>query len=345
MPVTKTTVSRNDDVYECFPDIVRTTSGKLIVIYRESDSHGASDYSHLIMRHSGDEGRSWSERFVLIESYKEDGVLFKYNCPRISQLRDGRLLALCDGYPVPPGERFDRSTSHTFFWYSEDDGQTWSQPVKTPITGIVPDKLLETRDGTWLVAVHVGAPGEQYLHQRVFRSTDQGDSWEGPITVAHQEGLNPCEASLIQLPDGRLVAYMRENSGQGWPGQKSLSADDGQTWDGPYPTHIPACHRPVAGYLPSGRIMVTFRYEMPGIERNRANFLAYSETVASAGEADLEKQGGQLLALDHDRHEKADGGYSGWCVLSDDSVFVVNYIKDDAEMAQIRGYSLREEDF
>jgi len=345
MPICKITVSRNDEVYECFPDLVHTNSGKLIVIYRESDSHGAQDYSHLIMRHSLDDGESWSERFVLIESYQEEGVLFKYNCPRISQLADGRLAALCDGYPVPPGESFDRTTSYSFFWYSEDDGETWSEPVKTPITGIVPDKLFETKDGTWLVAVHVGVAGEEYLHQRVFRSTDQGESWEGPITVVNQEGLNPCEASIIQLPDGMLVCYMRENSGKGWPAPKAFSTDDGQSWDGPYDTVMPGCQRPVAGHLPSGDIMVTFRHRTGGNGPGHNNFWAYKEPVASAAAPDPAEQGGIIMALDHDGHARADTGYSGGCGLDDGTILVVNYIMDDADMAQIRGYYFREEDF
>ncbi len=345
MPIRKTSVARNDEVYECFPCLVKTDSGKLIAIYRESDSHGAQDYTYLIMRHSLDEAETWSERFVLIETEREDGVLFKYNCPRISQLADGRLVALCDGYPVPPGESFDRTTSHVFFWYSEDDGESWSEPVKTPITGIVPDKLFETRDGTWLVAVHVGAPGEQYLHQRVFRSIDKGESWEGPITVCHEDGLNPCEGSIIQLPDGLLVCYMRENSGKGWPGPKALSRDDGRTWEGPYDTLMPGCQRPVAGYLPSGDIMVTFRHRTGGKGPGHNNFWAYKEPVASAAAPDPSEQGGIIMALDHDGHARADTGYSGWCVLEDGVLFAVNYIRDDADMAQIRGYFFREGDF
>ena len=52
---------------------------------------------------------------------------------------------------------------------------------------------------------------------------------------------------------------MRENSGTGLPGPKCLSSDDGETWKGPYDTLMSGCHRPVAGYLPSGQIMVTYR--------------------------------------------------------------------------------------
>jgi len=124
---------------------------------------------------------------------------------------------------------------------------------------------------------------------------DQGESWEGPITVVNQEGLNPCEASIIQLPDGMLVCYMRENSGKGWPAPKAFSTDDGQSWDGPYDTVMPGCQRPVAGHLPSGDIMVTFRHRTGGNGPGHNNFWAYKEPVASAAAPDPAEQGGIII--------------------------------------------------
>ena len=34
------TVSRNDSIYECFPDVGRTPEGTLVCVYRESMGHG-----------------------------------------------------------------------------------------------------------------------------------------------------------------------------------------------------------------------------------------------------------------------------------------------------------------
>ena len=46
------TVSRDDSVYECFPDVVKTKSGKLVCVFRESahprptlDKRGAVCYN------------------------------------------------------------------------------------------------------------------------------------------------------------------------------------------------------------------------------------------------------------------------------------------------------------
>ncbi len=343
MPIEKITIARNDEVYECFPCLCRTNSDKLITIYRESDSHGAGEFTHLVLRSSTDDGHTWSDRQVLIEGTKEDGILFKWNCARIVQLQDGRLCALCDGYPVPPGEA-KTMDSRVFLWFSEDDGETWSAPQETPIFGIVPDKLIETSTGAWLISTHAREEGDrpvQYLH----RSEDQGETWSDEIVICGQEGLYPAEASIVELPDRTLVCYMRENSGTGLCGPKCISGDDGKTWDGPYETLMGGCHRPVAGFLPSGEIMVTYRH-VPGAKSPWArNLFAFRESVDSARATERSEQGGIILPIDHDRSAHSDSSYTGWCVLPDDSIFVVNYINDDAPMAQIRGYRFTEDEF
>jgi sialidase-1 len=44
------------------------------------------------------------------------------------------------------------------------------------------------------------------------------------------------------------------------------------------------------------------------------------------------------MALDHDRAVHADSGYTGWVEIEDGEIFMVNYIRDLAPFAQIRGY-------
>jgi hypothetical protein len=347
MPVEKTIISDTPGVYECFPCLTRTRSGKLITVYRESDSHTAAEYTHLVLRTSVDDGASWSDRVVLAESFRQGGVLFKWNCPRVGQLEDGRVWILCDGFDQPPGEnvRDSQRPAFVYFWWSEDDGETWAGPVQTPIAGIVPDKLLVTSAGTWLVAVHRYEREIGNLVQYVRRSTDSGATWTEYL-VCRQEGLNPCEASIVQLSeDGLLVCYLRENSGLGRPAPKCFSRDDGLTWEGPYDTDIVGCHRPVAGLLPSGEIMITHRYTCRGIRGSAKNFFAFKEPQDSARSTDLDQQGGITLPLDHDRWEAPDQGYSGWVALPDGRLFVVNYIRDTAPLCHIRGYWLTEQDF
>jgi sialidase-1 len=72
---------------------------------------------------------------------------------------------------------------------------------------------------------------------------------------------------------------------------------------------------------------------------------AYLEPLTSAQARELKGQGGIVLPIDHDHSPRSDGGYTAWAVLHDGTVFCVNYIVDDAPMAQIRGYWFDERDF
>lgn len=345
MTIRTVTVSNKPDVYECFPDVVLSPGERLVVVYRESDGHIAGDFSHIVWRTSDDLGCTWSPGRHLTQSYRADGRLEKWNCPRISRLSDGRLAVVCDRYSQPPGERFREQPPLVYLWLSSDDGETWQGPASTAAEGIVPDKLVELSDGSWILAAHRGFPPEWRLIQRAWHTTDQGKGWHGPITVASQEGLNLCEASIIEAPDGTLIAYMRENSGCGWPIFKAFSHDHGETWDGVYPTLLDSGHRPTAGLLPSGNVLITYRY-YPGPGTRNLNTFACREPVHSALERDRARQSASILPLDHDRSPKADSGYTGWTILPDgETIFVVNYIVDDAPMAQIRGYWLTEKNF
>ena len=58
----KYTVSRDDSVYECFPDIAKTKSGKLICVFRESNHHADLNNSRLVLTESLDNGKTWSAK-------------------------------------------------------------------------------------------------------------------------------------------------------------------------------------------------------------------------------------------------------------------------------------------
>ena len=392
MPIERVTVSRDDSVYELLPDVVLIPGGKLVCVYRESDGHTISHFSGIAMRTSMDGGHSWSARRSLVEARPdEEGVVLKWNRPHIQRLSDGRLLILCDVFPSPPDEETDFTNAHTVFWWSEDDGESWSEPEHTPVFGIVPDRVVELPSGAWLLSTCVRMKGDSYDRhgnsvQIVHRSEDRGKTWQGPYIVGQDDRYDLSEGCILLLPDGELVCYIRDDSGlddetqsraaRGVPALKSFSNDGGRTWDGVYETPMDGCHAPSAGLLPSGKVLVTYRYQQAGAvgeapppwtysaARKRAeeqtgpskpsggpesflfrNTFAYLETLESAKARDLSQQGGIILPLDHDRSPRSDGGYTGWVVLHSGKIFCVNYIVDDAPLAQIRGYWFDESDF
>ena len=65
---------------------------------------------------------------------------------------------------------------------------------------------------------------------------------------------------------------------------------------------------------------------------------------ASLFETERKKQRIRVLPLDYDRNPSPDIGYTGWVQFDDGEIYVVNYIKDDADKAHIRGYSFYPDD-
>jgi hypothetical protein len=395
MSIEKFTISRDDSVYECFPHLCRTQSGRILLVYRESNGHVASEFCRLIVRYSDDAGQSWSERRVICDEDRSSGVLRTWNGPKIQQLQDGRILLLCDTVNYPPGEWGSEDRCRIWLRFSDDEGLTWSQPQPTPVAGICPDQVTELADGSWLLPSNVCSAKTNRIIQNITISHDQGSTWQAPITLFDHPDYQLDEVSIVRMPTGELVAYQREDLGR--PVQKLISRDEGATWDGPYDTLNPASiGMPIAGVTQDGFVMVTGRYGVPGnwrpiesaelwqtrlakrgivipkvpeteafvttLERGphtaetadeliigqggaSVHTFAFLEPVDSALATQKSEQKGAVLPLDLDASPFADSGYTGWVEYERGRFLVVNYINDDAPMAQIRGYRFGLEDF
>ena len=297
----------------------------------------------MMLTDSGNRGRTWSPKRPLSEATHGDTF---YDCPRITQLHDGRLVAVTNKIFSRKGS-WGPEDCRNYLHFSGDEGATWSDPVETPARGIVPDKLLELESGRWIIACHCHDADFGYVVQRLWYSDDQGKSWSAPVIVGQEEGLNLCEASIIPVKDS-LVCFMRENSKKGWDCKKAISHDDGETWSSVLDFPLPGCHRPVAGHLSDGRIMITHRYMQGGkgwLGHWTQNCFAGLTDDDSALAETREDAWTRILPVDFDRSPQSDLGYSGWIQFEDGEIYIVNYIVDDAPNGHIRGYSLRTEDF
>jgi len=342
--IRKYTISRDDSIYEAWPDVTLTPSGKMVCVFSECTHHGDRSYTRIMLTDSTDRGRTWSPKRPLTEP--TCGLPVFWNCARISCLCDGRLVVLVD-------KLFEAERSATpkqcrnYLFFSSDEGRCWTDPIETPAYGIVPDKLLELECGRWIIACHYQDRDFGQLVQRLWYSDDKGASWKGPVIVAKQKGLNLCEASILPIED-RLVAFLRENSGQGWDCYKTISDDQGETWGPVVPFPLPGCHRPVAGLLRDGRILITYRFMQGGKGWTgwwTQNFFAALTDKESALAGARNEAHTRILPIDFDRSPVSDTGYSGWVQFDDGEIYIVNYIVDDAPKGQIRGYSLRMSEF
>ena len=342
MTIRKWTISRDPALYEAWPDAALTDDGRLLCVFSECTHHGNRDYTRVMLAESSDRGRTWSPKRPLTEGTR--GLPYYYNCARLAKLPDGRLVVTLDRVPAAGELLDDRAVVLLFF--SEDHGRSWSAPVETPLRGIVPDKLMVADRGRWIVAAHrkMGDTLTEILRY----SDDEGRSWSDDVTVAHDPHLHLCEGSLLNLGGGDLVMFLRENSGLGLPCKKVVSHDNGEHWSRVFDFPIPGCHRPTAGLLRDGRVLVTCRMHHGG-----AGWLGWWTQNLLAALTDresclLEADRGaktRIMPVDYDRSPQADTGYSGWIQFPEGGLYIVNYIVDDAAKAQIRGYSLELSDF
>ena len=94
MAVQKYFISRDPVLYEAWPDVALTPEGKLIAVFNECTHHIDRSYTRIMLTESTDRGRTWSAKRPLTPAARKPECY--YNCPRITLLRDGRLVIIFD---------------------------------------------------------------------------------------------------------------------------------------------------------------------------------------------------------------------------------------------------------
>ncbi|MGI6506563.1 MAG: sialidase family protein [Clostridia bacterium] len=75
MALQKYIVSKDDSIYEAWPDIALTKSGNLICVFSECEHHGNRDNARIVYCHSLDRGNTWSKKTALTKKGTKEGVL------------------------------------------------------------------------------------------------------------------------------------------------------------------------------------------------------------------------------------------------------------------------------
>ena len=338
------TVSRDDSVYEAWPDLALLPSGRLVCTFTECTHHRDRDRSRIVFVFSDDRGRTWSGKIPLSEYTDRD---FYFNNSRISLLPDGRPVVICDR--VDGTGRYETgSKTVQYLWTGSPSGTEWSEPRILPFCGIVPDKYRVIGGGRHLCVYQRHSPVSGKLCEYLRYSDDGGAGWSDEITVADDPRYNLCEGSVLPVGENDLVCFMRENSGQGIDCIKTVSHDRGETWGETVRMPVPGCHRPVSGYLADGRILMTYRFHQGGkgwMSSKTQNFFSAVFDTDTALASERKNMAVRIMPVDYDRSPHSDLGYSGWVQFPDGEIYIVNYIVDDAPKAQIRGYSLDPGDF
>lgn len=148
---------------------------------------------------------------------------------------------------------------------STDAGKTWNAPIllHEDWTGASRD-IIQTSQGSIVFTTTklLHKPGRHSV--LTYNSDDDGVSWAASNILdfggsGDHDGL--CEATLVELRDGRLLKYIRTPWGFFW---RAMSSDQGKHWHPYGPTQFDASSAP--GFLlrlASGRIALVWNRRLP----------------------------------------------------------------------------------
>lgn len=237
------------------PDIIRFPNGRMMLVFCDDDSHWAQQITRITTLESTDNGKSWGYPKVIAETDRRKGEE-RWITPRISLLRDGRVIILCDHDDY--AHVHEDQPSGIWQWESTDQGRTFGPARLTGVPGIEPDRVVEIADGTLLIAAHMTLAATRKIGQFVMRSTDGGKTWKDLRMIASDTVHFFCEGAMVVMNDGQLACIMRDNNHAGYPSYVSFSRDGGVNWSRVQPMPF-AGDRPYAKQLEDGRVLVTYR--------------------------------------------------------------------------------------
>jgi hypothetical protein len=185
------------------------------------------------------------------------------------------------GIHVAFGTRISSMQGSVSYSRSDDGGKTFSKPVKVATVNAL---ALGMRRGPRIAisgkAVCISVIGHKDGNILLYRSTDEGETWEGPETVNDEagsasEGLHSMAASS----KGELACVWLDHRNKESEVFASTSTDGGKSWSknvlayrSPDGSVCPCCH-PSLSYSPDGKIYLLWRNDLGG---NRDMYCAVS---------------------------------------------------------------------
>ncbi len=240
--------SPDGSVQSAFPCIAKLQNGDLVTVYRESlalegggHTHGGQSSWGVLIR-SKDEGKTWHPSTKVTISNIPLGL----GNIGITALSDRSLIT---HYTVIGPNFVERvkageSTQEdgVFVRKSNDNGYTWSAHKKVDVSPLnygvaLRCPILELKDGTLLMplcgSLTLADMAVKNHSACVVKSRDGGETWGASSIIASDPSatFNYHEISLLEFPDGDILAMVRVDSAAGGGHMyQSISEDGGHRW-------------------------------------------------------------------------------------------------------------------
>lgn len=337
------------------PDMVRTSTGRLITAYPKGHGKGP-----IIMKISDDNGETWTEKNNTPSSWigsQETPTLY------VLPLENGKerimMITACPGWGTDSnGNKTGWNTS-----YSDDNGETWTEykhwysnhengKENNVIVGMASLVQLKDESGNyiqkWMGVYH----DYDYVNYRTYLTFNENgeEQWSEPEPYLSdyrniESTYKMCEIGMFRSPDGKRIVGLARSQSHNNPATMIYSDDEGKTWS--KPMDLPgslAGERHKAAYDPiSGRLVISFReiqYDLNGNNTfdGDADWTA-GEWVAWVGTYEdlMEQRDGQYrieISKDYSKSAKSgDTGYAGIVVLDDGTFIMDSYGHWDEEFS------------
>lgn len=214
---------RSQDRFTKNPDLVQLASGRMLLIYSDTDAHWSQRNQVLTLLASDDGGQTWFKHREVDTADLAAGDE-RLVTPRLSLLKDGRLAVIVDHNDN--GHFHEDQEPGNWIYWSEDGGDTWSGPQVPAVRGFEPDRIMDLPDGTLGVATHLMRGESQEFADVLWVSEDGGKTWSERATIAHDGYHRFCEGAIVVLQGGKkLACVLRENHSGGIPSFVTFSED------------------------------------------------------------------------------------------------------------------------
>ena len=335
-----------------FPDVSVLPSGRILVTFRAGPQKGPINKGENgYICYSDDGGKTFTEPYAPFGTIEVDG----------------KMAGVCRGFQVVPigGNRifgvasvveeigedlpyFNEETeaiknTQLYTFFSEDGGETFTQPQRLYMQDIYKDKAcvvtnppLLLKDGRIMVNFEVYKTyydhGPFDHHAACIFSSDGGKTWGKEVTIAEAKDVYPWDHRAGELEEGHLIDYI-------WTFDRRIndylnihvleSFDGGYTWSAMQDTGLPG----QAGnpeLLPDGRVALVY-FDRTGIPTLKMAFSSdggkkFDEIIdVYRHEAPKAEHAKSAYAEAWEEMGKYTAGHCFQTILPDGNLLVVNY--------------------
>lgn len=323
--------------YFGWPSIARADDGTLLAVGSGFRSQHICPWGKTVLSVSSDSGRTWSWPRIINDSPIDDRDAGIINLGGDKLLvswftSDTRQYANDHYAKMFDVDDWNATLSHwtdelvdkwlgSWIMLSENGGDTWSEPIRSPVTAPHGPILLSNGDLLYLGKgfTRVRADGRIMAA----RSADGGRTWSIAGTVPLYEGTIPDnyhEPHVVELPSGKLIGLIRverfdpEDQSAGlinFSIFQTDSTDGGKTWSTAKPTGVLGSPPHLIRHS-SGVLICVYGYRAPGFGQRA--MISRDEGVTWDADWILRDDG-----------PGGDLGYPASVELEDGSIFTVYY--------------------